>query len=81
MTDRATPPPLETPVVERIPDNPYHIALIIDNVVYDVLNTEGKQAAQFLAQPKFVQISYREADIGWIYDEETGSFSFPDFKE
>ena len=51
--------------------------MVIDNIVYDVLSVEGKQAAQYLAQPKFIQISHREADHGWVYDEETNTFSFP----
>jgi hypothetical protein len=77
MTDKLQVPPLQEPVVDHRPINPYHIAVVIDNLVYDVLSVEGPQAAQYLAQPKFIQISYREADTGWVYDEETNTFSFP----
>jgi hypothetical protein len=84
MSNKLPVPPLEKPEVAHLPIHPYHIAMVINNVVYDVLSVESKQAAQYLSQPKFIQISHREAEIGWLYDENTETFRFPpelDFPE
>lgn len=53
----------------------YSIALIINGVVYQVLNTDGASAAQFMAQPTFVQVDKSEVAIGDNYDATTGTFS------
>jgi hypothetical protein len=58
--------------------HPFDIAIIIDNIVYQIWNTEGQFAAQLLAQPVFVQIHAGEAKVGWIYDPAAGTFSPPD---
>jgi hypothetical protein len=53
----------------------YSIALIINGVVYQVLNTDGASAAQFIAQPTFVQVDKSEVVVGDKYDATTGTFS------
>lgn len=71
-------PGLVAPAVQEVASQPYDIAIIIDNVVYQVINTDGQFAAQLLAQPTFVQVSVAEAKVGWIYDPATGKFSPPE---
>jgi hypothetical protein len=58
-------PPLETPVGPR---EPYFIAAIIDGVVHDIMNVDGRSAARFLAQPTYVQVEQTTCNIGWTYD-------------
>lgn len=53
----------------------YSIALIIDGTVYQVLNTDGASAAQFLAQPTFVQVDKNLVAIGDTYNAVTGEFT------
>ena len=71
-------PSLERPSapVEANPsENQYHIAVIIDNVVYQMLQTNGKNASVFLSNPTFIQVAMGDAQVGYTYDPETGSFS------
>lgn len=55
----------------------YSLAVIIDNVVYAIINTDGQSAARFLAQPTFVQVDKNVVSDGHIYDPVTGTFSAP----
>lgn len=64
-------PPLESAVNQRYP---YNIAIVIDNVVHQVLNVPGSQAAIFMANPTFVQVDTSVLS-GYIYDPATGTFS------
>jgi hypothetical protein len=58
---------------------PARIALIIDGVVADVLNTDDRLAAIFLSQPKVVdvtEISQSEfITSGYLYNEELNTFT------
>lgn len=58
---------------------PVRIALIIDGVVQDVLNTDDRLAAIFLSNPKIVDVSeISESEFitsGYLYNEETGTFT------
>jgi hypothetical protein len=67
----------EIPELTSIDENnlDYSIALIINGTVYQVLNTDGNSAAQFMAQPTFVQVDKTEVAIGDKYDAETGTFT------
>lgn len=56
------------------PVQPYDIAVLIDNTVYQLMNVDGIQAAMFLAQPKFVQVAFGQARIGQKYNPETKEF-------
>lgn len=80
MTDITLPdvPELEVPAVQEVRSQPFDIAVIIDNVVYQVINTDGQFAAQLLSSPKFVQVLPNEAKIGWIYNELDGTFAQPE---
>lgn len=71
-------PELEVPAVQEVRSQPFDIAVIIDNVVYQVINTDGQFAAQLLAQPKFVQVLPSEAKVGWIYNESDNTFTQPE---
>lgn len=81
MTDESLPqvPELETPIAQELANQPFDIAIIIDDTVYQVINTDGQFAAQLLSQPKFVQVSPTEAKVGWIYNELDNTFSPPSF--
>lgn len=70
-------PPLQEPEIVYYARFPYDIALVIDNIVYQTMNVPGDMAAQYMAQPKFVQYINNSAHVGWIYDEETDTFSPP----
>lgn len=56
---------------------PYDIALLIDNVVYQLINLDGQAAAQYMSNPTFVQVDYRTVSNGDVYDPATGTFSKP----
>lgn len=72
-------PPLNQPVA--IKRNPFNMALIIDNKVYQIMNVDGQTAAAFLAPHTFVQIAEGEAQAGWDYDPATGAFIEPTEEE
>jgi hypothetical protein len=55
----------------------YFVAMIIDNVVYEVINVNGQSAAKFMRQPSFVQINVGDAVVGSVYNPETGTFTIP----
>jgi hypothetical protein len=78
MSENTLPevPELVPPAPESIALLPYNIALIVDGIVYQVLNVDGPSAAQYLSQPTFVQVGPSEARVGWNYDGST--FSVPD---
>jgi hypothetical protein len=68
-------PELERPKHE-VSAYPYDIALIIDDVIFQIMNVDGQHAAQFLSQPKFVRILPGDfAKIGWKYVD--GKFVYP----
>lgn len=58
-------------------DATYAIAAIIDNIVYQVIRTDGQSAAQFLAQPTFVQVDPAQVQAGYLYDAQTNQFTPP----
>jgi hypothetical protein len=64
-------PPLEPMSVQRYP---YNIAIIVDNVVRQILNVPGSQAAIFMAGPTFVQVD-TSVQNGYIYNPEDGTFA------
>jgi hypothetical protein len=67
-------PSLVTPFVQA-PTQDYSVAALIDNTVYQVLNTDGQGAALFLANPTFIQVDKDQVSVGQIYDPETNTFS------
>jgi hypothetical protein len=73
MTD--TIPTLEQPVAAK--RNPFNMALVIDNKVYQIMNVDGQTAAAFLEPHTFVQIADGEAQAGWDYDPVAGTFTEP----
>lgn len=64
-----------TPVEALSSENQYHIAVVIDGVVYQILQTNGKNAAIFLANPTFIQINQGDAQMGYTYNPTDGTFS------
>lgn len=76
MTNLTPVPPIkEFPKPQAL--MPYDIALVINNVVYQVINADGQYAAQLLAQPTFVQVDRKTVFQGDVYDPETKTFSTP----
>lgn len=67
-------PELVPPAPEHVPAYDYNIAMLIDDVVYQVLNVDAQQAAQFMSQPTFVQVGF-DAKVGWKYID--GKFISP----
>lgn len=53
----------------------YSIAVVINGTVYQVISTDGQSAAQFLAQPTFVQVDRNEVQPGMSYNAETNTFT------
>ncbi len=70
-------PEVLTPGDRAVEEAKYSLAVILDNVVYAILNTDGQSAARFLAQPTFVQVDKNLVTDGDIYDPVTGTFSAP----
>ena len=64
------------PEPERLP---FDIAMLIDNVVYQVLNVDGQSAAQYLSQPTYIRVKNEETRVGWKYNPETKTFSRPTY--
>lgn len=56
---------------------PYDIAVIVDNVVYQVMNVSGQNAAILINQPTFVQVDGTAVREGYTYDPATGTFTAP----
>jgi hypothetical protein len=67
-------PPL-TPV--NFNYQPYFLAVVIDNTVYDIMNLDLFGAQKFLAQPTFVQVDQTTTVVGATYDPATGVFTPP----
>jgi hypothetical protein len=67
-------PELVAPAPEHVPAYDYNIAMLIDNVVYQVMNVDSQQAAQFMSQPTFIQVG-SDAKVGWQYID--GKFVSP----
>jgi hypothetical protein len=64
-----------TPAEALSADNTYNLAVVIDNVVYQMMQTDGRNAAIFLANPIFIQVNPGDAQTGYTYDPQTGTFS------
>lgn len=77
MTSLPSIPALEPVSPAELAMEPYDVALIIDNVVYQTFNVDGQTAARFLAQPLFVQYTADSAKVGYHYDPQTGTFFNP----
>jgi hypothetical protein len=77
MIDKTLPeiPSLNYPVVEQTPNHEFDVAMIIDGIVFQIINMDGNTAAQYLSNPTFVQILPGHAKIGWVYQD--GTFSPP----
>jgi len=55
---------------------PYDVALIIDGTIFQIMNLDGQQAAQYLSQPKFIRVLPGDfVKIGWKYID--GEFIVP----
>jgi hypothetical protein len=72
-------PELKKPFPDAVYRQPFNVALVIDDFVYNVINCNGEQAAQYLAQPLFVQVAEDETKVGWKYEKETGKFIRPKY--
>lgn len=59
--------------------NPVKIAFIIDGELVDIMYTDERLAAILLSSPKIMDISDYPEDvvfhIGYMYDEQSGSFT------
>ena len=55
----------------------HYMAVILDGVVYQVINVSPQTAAIYAAQPKFVQVDGISVREGYLYDEATDTFSAP----
>lgn len=77
MTDLPSIPALEPVSPAELAKEPYDVALVIDNVVYQTFNVDGQTAARFLAQPTFIQYAADAAKVGYHYDPATGKFFNP----
>jgi hypothetical protein len=77
--DKPEVPELVPPFPEGIYDQPFYVAMLIDNICYNVLNCNGEQASQYLSNPQFIQVLPLQARMGWKYDPETGTFSPPKY--
>jgi hypothetical protein len=64
------------PEPERLP---FDVVMLIDNIVYQVLNVDGQTAAQYLSQPTYMRIKNGEAKTGWRYNPETKTFTRPTY--
>lgn len=51
-----------------VPDFPYYVALVIDDTIVSIYNCTAEHAAQYMSQPKFVQVE-GNANLGWIYKD------------
>lgn len=61
-------PQLIPPAAEHVPSYEYNVAMLIDNVVYQVMNVDAQVAAQYMSQPTFIQVGF-DAKVGWIYKD------------
>lgn len=55
----------------------FSVAVVIEGRVYQIISTDGQSAAQFLAQPTFVQVDKNTVAPGDLYDATTATFSKP----
>jgi hypothetical protein len=56
----------------------YDMAVILDGVVHQVINTTPQTAAIYNAQPTFVQVDRNVVREGFLYDADTQTFSAPE---
>ena len=75
MSEQLPLPDLEPVLNLPVPMHDYYLAVVHDGVVYQTLNVDGQTAALYTSQPKFIQVSQGEVQIGYTYDEATGTFS------
>ena len=77
MTDKVLPeiPSLNYPAVEQMPNHEFDVAMVINGIVFQIINMDGNTAAQYLSNPTFVQVVPGQAKIGWTYQD--GVFSSP----
>lgn len=64
-------------IPDRDVDMNYSFAVVKDNLVYQVLHTDGQTAALLLSGPKFVQVDGSSVAVGDEYDSTTRTFSTP----
>jgi len=62
------------PKPENITPNPYFIALLVDNVLVNLMNVDGQTAAAYLSNPTFVQVTGTEQP-GMKYNPSTKEFT------
>jgi hypothetical protein len=79
MENEPKVPELKKPFPDAVFTLPFNVALVIDDIVYSVINCTGEQAAQYLAQPTFIQVAEDETKTGWKYDKESGKFIRPKY--
>jgi hypothetical protein len=78
MPEQLPLPDLEPVTSIPAPKYDYYLAVVHEGIVYQTLNVDGQTAALYASQPKFVQMSPGEAQIGYVYDEATNTFSVPE---
>jgi hypothetical protein len=69
-------PALEPVSQSPVASQPYYVAVMIDDVVRQVMNLDGQSAALFLSAPKIVQCDATVAP-GMTYNQNSNTFSFP----
>ena len=71
MSDKTLPeiPSLNYPTAEQTPNHEFDIAMVINGIVFQIINMDGNAAAQYLSNPTFVQILPGRAKIGWVYQD------------
>jgi hypothetical protein len=57
----------------------WHLALILDGQIQDIMHTQDRLAAIFLSEPTIVAIEDTDTSprVGWTYDAKTGEFAPP----
>lgn len=59
---------------------PYHIALIVNGIVEEIMHFDERLAAVLLANPTIKQVDLPAdggPDTGWTYNAESNTFSAP----
>ena len=70
--------------IQRVELPPLKLAFILDNEVVDVLHTDERLAAIFLSNPLVLDVTEQvvsdpaSIQVGFIYDEASGSFVKPE---
>lgn len=66
-------------MTEHPPLPPIKLAFILDGRIQEILNTDSRLAAIFLSQPIVVDISNQNVAMLSTYDEQTQTFTPPQF--